>query len=567
MPSRTFCPLFVLVRNTDKTTAFRDTVILQSLSQSQGNPSRELRREISLNPGQERWLSFPLFTDGSVPRLKLEWTDLNGLHLHVFRDGERSRGHVCIVIDSAATSGSQSGILPTFPEAAFPRFVTELDGLDLVALDAVPNWTPIQTQAFLDWLHRGGKALILHSDRGTAPEFTGDLALLNSSRSRFSVGSGIVFRQPMTRDRFDGQALQSLFPEPVSNRFVQWEELKRKQDSQSFQWGLSHRLFALLGRDAAFYRNWPAIILAILAYLAMLFPVCYRIGHRERNVRKFYWTFAATVMGFSVAFWLLGQLGSGTQNRSAVAVLAKRIHPGVYDVTQWAQLSSSRGGVSTVHFPGVGLLYDSAGETRPLTTEITPLGESGASLLFRPASMSPLVSRSLVPVSNVAPTITRFQSDGTRLEEFTLSNMDQPDLPVRSAFVVFDRTVYPLERQAESMSLTPRQTGIPLDSFLIDEQPLPRTVHWWHDSNERKPVRISPPFQRDQELQQVLLGHSFLFRDGLDLEQITVSPFRVRVGLLTGLPDSLCDQSNQFPIQSGDVLWIYDFPAASSDGS
>ena len=75
----------------------------------------------------------------------------------------------------------------------------------------------IQQQAFLDWVRAGGVVHLTEQSEGVRPEFSGELAALNSPLDEQRFGAGLVVRHhiPMAEFNRDVAELTMLPRQPL----------------------------------------------------------------------------------------------------------------------------------------------------------------------------------------------------------------------------------------------------------------------------------------------------------------------------------------------------------------
>ncbi|HWL10804.1 MAG TPA: hypothetical protein VNQ76_20520, partial [Planctomicrobium sp.] len=412
---QTFLPLSIYVRN-ERPQPWTGTFSLKRVTELNASTGAAFECSVRLKPLESRWVQIFPFVRYERDQWTLNWFD--GEPRSVTVDVPFAGGRANVLIANDPVPAQNFGYLPTLPVECFPDFLAGLDGLGVLFLDDVPRWSPQQAQACMDWLTGGGQVVLLHNAENSFPVFDEVLSSLNRRGGRFHVGGGTVFRVARKPGELNESLLEAVsLRQNSSDIHANLPAIAHAHYKETYSWNRHQWVLGILASYVTFERNWGVLSFVVILYFLLLFPVCYRIGYRQKNVKWFYMIFSSGVVLFSVLFWGLGQLGAGAQSRIASAVLARGLGSGRFDVTTWSQLASVSGGTELLRYPGEGLCY-----TYPENQEQLPglfrNGEQGeAEIRFRPVSSVALLHRAVQVQNRPDPTILNFSTDGPVLSE------------------------------------------------------------------------------------------------------------------------------------------------------
>ncbi|MCH2208641.1 MAG: hypothetical protein MK132_22610 [Lentisphaerales bacterium] len=207
----------------------------------------------------------------------------------------------------------------------FPSSVAYTHGLHSVTLDTVPDWSPNQKKAFMDWLRLGGTAYILQKQSGKYPKFTSSMAALNSTAKKTKMGSGIIHKA------INLSEVNLLVAKP--------QDFKQN----NYYTDDTENIFANLQLLVKTDHNWAFIYFLIVVYLILIGPANYIIGRKARDWKIPNLFFLLTVIIFSVIFSIIGRRGYGEETKINSFTLADHISENNYLVKQWSNIFVTSG--------------------------------------------------------------------------------------------------------------------------------------------------------------------------------------------------------------------------------
>src|ERR1019366_7085276 len=255
-----------------------------------------------LSPLMSRWLQFYVYIDNQYDQWRLEWGRNPDDHhdLEPPKWGPPSQ----VILSASETTLSTVSAFKQFPEDLFPPTVAATSGLNSLLLDHAPHWEPAKRQAFLNWLRAGGKVHLLMGADGRYPEFSDELAMLNSSLERVRIGAGVVVRHAATARDIRIQDVQ-VGGVPM-REFKPGDPVSLAQTADSF-------LGALAQLSQRQY-NWGLIYLLAISYAVLAGPANLRAARKLADYRLRIALLLATVAGFALLFDLVGHRGQGEAN-------------------------------------------------------------------------------------------------------------------------------------------------------------------------------------------------------------------------------------------------------------
>ena len=153
-------------------------------------------------------------------------------------------------------------------------------GLFSVVIDSVPDWTPKQRNAFMNWLKLGGNVFVLKSQSGKFPQFTS--TWLNSTETK------TIFHWQWFGEE-GRQPLEVKLPIPLKEKDSNYDYMDNEEN-----------VFANLQLLVKTDHNWAFIYFLIIVYLILIGPVNYIIGRKTRDWKLPNLFFLLTVVLFSI---------------------------------------------------------------------------------------------------------------------------------------------------------------------------------------------------------------------------------------------------------------------------
>jgi hypothetical protein len=307
-----------------------------------------------LSPRMSRWVQFYVYIDNQYDQWRLEWGGTPDDHHEVEAPKWGPPAQV-LLTDSEITVSSVSA-LRQFPEELFPPTGAATSGLDSVLLDHAPRWESAKRQAFLNWLRAGGKVHLLMGADGRYPSFADELNMLNSSRERTRIGSGLVVRHAAT-------AREIRAPD-VEDGVVPLRQSKPDEPTALPQ--TTDSFFRALARLSHPRHSWGWIYMLAIAYLALVGPGNLMAGRRLADYRLRIGLLLATVVGFAWLFNIVGRRGQGEASVVHTLSYARSVDGDTYNVMQWVNVFATRGAHYTIKHPAPHNIYATGQDYEPV---------------------------------------------------------------------------------------------------------------------------------------------------------------------------------------------------------
>jgi hypothetical protein len=362
---------------------------------------------------------------------------------------------------------ASSAGLRAFPEMLFPPTVAGTDGLCAVVLDHAPRWEPARREAFVDWLRRGGTAVLLQDETGHHPGFTAELSVLNGSGRSWSVGAGRVVRLDMPRGRCG--------PEDLAGQGVPRPALERS-DGPSL-WALDEFLLTGLNLAVQPEHSWALIYLALIAYVLLVGPANWLIGRLRRDFRPAMGFLVACVVAFAVLVSMLGRRGYGETATVHSVSYARPLGDGAYDVTQWTNAFVVRGAYYDITHRAGHNIYATCG-TQEAVNGVIYSGSGGRFLVDIPLfSSRGFLHRAKMQGPDLGLRVLEWSADDVRLDRLALGV--GPDFPaeMETAYVCYRGTFYLMWRDGDRLVKAERN-GTPGGAFLAADRLQDRWNPW-----------------------------------------------------------------------------------------
>jgi hypothetical protein len=386
-------PLYVRVYNPSDR-PFEGTLVL-----SRQRAGGKMEQDVYVGPFGTRWVQFSPYVN-SLGSWRLVWH--NGkASISVTAPKKDSP---CIVLLDQGDFLTGASKLPAHPASLFPASVSLTDPLDGVVLDHAPEWSPLQQQAFLDWLYLGGSVHLIKDRQGRYPAFVGPLQLLNDPLTSFSHGAGQIRRHDTTRRELTLAGLQqSGYAAPVL-----------KPETSGYGRMPTTEIFAGLKSLVRVNHNWALIYFLIVVYMLIIGPGNYLFARKQRDYRRTIAFFVAAVTLFAVVFSLIGRRGYGERTTVNSMSYAKSLGDGQYDVTQWMNLFVTRGAYYTVTHPSTHGYYSTCQTEESVNARIRN-GSDGQFVVDIPLySSRPLYHRGKMKGPEMSVTATKWEDNEAR---------------------------------------------------------------------------------------------------------------------------------------------------------
>ncbi len=334
--------------------AFDGMVTLQRIS-FMGRPvGAPLIKKVFLGPYGTKLIQFYPYIRNSDEEWQISWGRGAKQQARVNTPSAKGRAVVYLTADTPLLTQRRIR-LSSFPENLFPPFVSATDGLLAVVIDKIPEFTPLQRQAFRDWLFGGGKVHIVATD-GKTPDFGSDYSYLNILGNRADVGSGEVILH------FETSTI-SLSTLGAPQKITSEEDNIYIQDSED-------SYFRKLRSQLKTNHNWVLIFLISILYGLLVTVVNFIIGRRSKTALKPILFFVTTVLIFSFLLAWCGRRGYGEKTHILALSYAKELEPGHFDVAQWMDVFVTTGDYYKISHKDKNSIYSDCQTENTLNAEI-----------------------------------------------------------------------------------------------------------------------------------------------------------------------------------------------------
>ena len=346
----TFNPLNVVVRN--NTGARYDGDI--RLVETSGTGMRSGRiggiyvEPCYLEPGAMRLIQFYPKVSADYRGWRLQFR--GGVHaLPQVRDHKPATVRM---VDGDASFIRSSPLFRDFMHQRFPTTVGATDGLWGAVLNYVPEFSPAQRSAFIDWLKAGGQLHLFKDTTGEHPEFQWGQQPLelpaDSDNNWLRVGYGRVFWHEAQLEGLTEAKWQSLIGETEPTH----------DSSDNYYNSLDGSIHPGLESVTRLRVAWPLVYLAALVYIAILGPGHYLWARRKtRDYRVVLVVLIGSFALFSYIFAFIGRRGYGERTTVSTAGIARHIEGNRYDVMTWANVFVTSGDDYELKHPAKHSLY------------------------------------------------------------------------------------------------------------------------------------------------------------------------------------------------------------------
>ena len=552
-------------------TAFEGELRLTKRMNSGSRIDAPLVESVFVSPFGERWVQFYPYVSAlgnESEEFELEVVSKEGRILQSMKLPQARFGWPSRVLIEPAGVARKNVPLRRLPDALFPPFVTATDGLQAVFFDSVPNWDEPRRQAFLDWLHLGGTAFVMHDASGKHPEFPANLGVLNGPLEERTVGAGRVFRVAYTRTdatperlteslrvlpprkvvRVDGETKE----EPALDAGEQETVVSNNFNDPSDPLSGSSFLTRLKNMTRPEH-NWPVLHLLFWVYIALVFPGSYLVGRKWTDYRLVYAMLIGTVVLFSVLFGYVGQRGYGEATAVHAVAIARVLPDGQADVTQWSNVFVTSGGDYDIRHDGQGALYSSCSITEAVPRWI----RNGAEALFR-ADIPPFSSREFAHRLKTQVTVPKFkvvetQFVGGNLQSIKLSIDGELSPQAEMITLIHGDRFHNLTRSAGVLE---SHSSIGTAAGYLRVQDFQHS--WQFGMNYGNANR--PTIETYREMMLPLMARRLGVHSDGDAQVFRLPPDYVRVMYFAPMPDALFVQNPHVGKQEGYVLYSVDVP-------
>jgi len=305
---------------------------------------------VYLSPFASRWVQFFPYVTGQFDEWTLSWGRRSDQRYEVAEPRVGGAAQVVLVEADDLTRSRFS--IKAFPEDLFPPLVAATGNLRSILLDHAPRWQKPRRDAFLDWIHGGGRVGLLPGEDGEYPTFGGSLAVLNTPLSSQHLGAGTVVRlgdsDTDETSRFLQETKRSADEDP--------DAAAGTSDAQ-YDYQFGQNVFSALRQLTDPQHNWPVIHAISLTYLAIIFPGWYFCSRRKVDYRITLLGFLCVAIAFGAAFQAVGRRGYGETTCVNSVAIARPLQEGAYDVMQWTNVFVTNGDTYQLSHGDGGHLY------------------------------------------------------------------------------------------------------------------------------------------------------------------------------------------------------------------
>lgn len=320
--------------------AFEGTIKLQKLDGAGGKLGAPQIQNIFLGPYAYRWVQFyPYLRNGGETWLCSWGRGKDRIYvLNAPRKGPKS---VVFFKSSNSSFSSKKIRIRSFPENLFPPSVSLTDGLRAAVLEETPEFTPLQNEAFINWIKAGGYLYLLPDNNGLYPRFQGKSAIINSSASEVKIGHGLVKKLPRDINFISAGSIGVPNENKLKLQDAKGENILSQQDYRIA--GITDDLFRKLRYDVKTNHNWGLIAFITVIYLILIVVVNFIIARKTRKLWPPLIFFGITVFVFSLLFAFIGRRGYGERSQVSSISFARSLGDGNFDVSQWMNIFVTSG--------------------------------------------------------------------------------------------------------------------------------------------------------------------------------------------------------------------------------
>jgi len=551
-----FMPLSILVRNMSAKTASGSLRLVRQIQLDRlQEPPIDIPFDIP--PFEERWLQVAPYVVDEFAPWEIIWGKKASERVEIPQP--RLGPPATVLLHNPNDRARATGLLRRFSANLFPASVTSTDALETVFLDSIPDLQGARLQAFLEWLRRGGRVILLHGDDQNFPKFPPALAVLNDPAETFLVGNGEVRRLPLDASRVDNKQLR-LAARPERREAVQPEVAAAFRDPyRTYQnrvpWNRDRAVLEKLEGVAQFHRRWWLIYPLALIYLLAIFPGSYAIAQTTKGVRRFYITYFAVTALFAWGFKTLGGVGGGDENRIRSATVACQLSPGVYDCSQWSCMAAVNGGWFAFSHEGSGRWYCHNEEFETPHGLITTGAAAKYEVDIPVASTRSVVSRFRAVAPPVQAELRSADFVDGKLNNCSVAFAGLPADPV-SALICHREKILVLQRNGDIWSADLRRSMT--TSVFISDLTRVTTATLNRPRGRQIANQVSTDFYKS--LERSLIGNAFEIRGHVESWSGVLPPGRVRVLALVEDGRAFAGTSADFGDVQGCVLYVVDLP-------
>jgi len=333
-----------------------DGIITLRKQDSMGGPlGAPLVKKVFLGPYASRWIQFYPYVIDNYEEWRLQWGKKPSQRTSLKVPPKGGKAIVYLTSDSPLLRKNRINI-PFFQENLFPPSVGATSGLVGVVIDRPPEFTPLQKQAFSDWLYAGGKVHIIKGPNGLFPKFGSDYSFLDCSGQKTQAGAGEVIKVP------GNSVLNSVNLGAPAKIPTDENRIYMQDTEESF--------FRKLRSQLKTNHNWGLIFLISIIYGILVTVVNYIVGRKSRKTWKPIAFFLGTVIIFSLLLAWCGKRGYGEKSQILSLTYAKELDPNHFALTQWMDIFVTEGDYYKITHKDKTNIYSDCQSMNPINGEI-----------------------------------------------------------------------------------------------------------------------------------------------------------------------------------------------------
>lgn len=560
-----FNPLSILVTNPSGE-PFDGVITLHRSTGGGASTGARLVEQVYVANNSTRWVQFYPYCASTNDSWTVRWRD-EGKRRSFQISPPRVGSEEPVLLDEPNNFSSAGKGIKHFNEELFPPSVSGTKSLSVMVIDRVPRWEAPRRQAFMDWLRLGGVVHLLHSGDGKFPQFTAELAELNSPLNLQRIGAGVVFRHAWPREDLDTKSVKEL--STTRKRFV--ESLSGGEDLLEFEsdnvkasnpgnntwsevyglWDTDSQLFGVLKQLTQPDHNWALIYLLSFVYIAMIFPGCFLLGRRRVHFLLTYGAIVGCVVLFSVIFLMVGRRGYGEQTKINSIAFAQQIEGDNWDVSQFSNIFVTSGDTYDVAHQGEGTVYSTCSVMEAVNGDIDNGVQGSFSVDVPPFSNRPFAHRMKIKLPQLNVTKTVFKATD-RLSDLELQiGAGFPEKTI-TMFAQYRHGFYKVKRVKDRLVAEPSR--FKAETFMQLKQ-----YGSMFGGNGGMIFGDTVDAEKDyHDMWRGVLARHLGIIDGRRVQSYSLPTDRARLFVFTDSPDQLRVTSEQFPAQTGLVLYAID---------
>ena len=476
-------PLSVMLSN-PAPIPFDGMIALQKMDQLGMPLGAPLVRKIFLGPYASKWVQFYPFIRNKREEWRLSWGK-NPNQSSIIKVSVSNGRSVIFLTDTADTFVLNGRIrIPAFPEKLFPPTVSAMDGLAAVVITTPPRFTPLQKQAFKDWINAGGKVYIPDTD-GDYPVFGSEFHYLNFSGKKQNIGAGEVIHYHIN-DIMKVTDIDQPSKVPIAKNRIYTSDL-------------TDYYFRSLRSQLQTHHNWALIFLISAIYGILITVVNFIIGRKSSKVWKPIIFFVVTVTLFSLLLAWCGRRGYGEKSHIFSLTYARELEPGRFDTTQWLDLFVTDGGYYKIQHPNMVNLYSDCRTMNAINGQIYN-GFNGYFVSEIPLfSSMQLYHRGAVTLKKSFTVKTNIKLNGNNLDRIVVNLSENFPKKVLAAAVILNKQVYTLSKTGANNKVyiaSSASNPVSISKYLRDWNDTSGTYRFYNNENispEKMFKNIVPP--------------------------------------------------------------------------